>query len=177
MEKESDILDCLKKNQNIVVIYNSVEHEKAMIELHKAVSDAFKICMITIHKPFSSLIKKFQQENIDYSKYCFIDCISAKNSLVKDSKQCMYISSPTALTELALAMEKIKKKHKVDLIILDNISGFLLYNEEVAVLKFLHSMMTQIRKTDVKAIYSILKESKKEFIADLTLFADAIIKS
>ena len=93
--------------------------------------------------------------------------------VVQQSKQCLYVSSPTALTELALAMGKLRQ---TDLIILDNISSLLLYNKDAEVLKFLHGMMTKIRQTKTKAVYSILKESKKEFVADLTLFADAVIE-
>ena len=173
--KKTDILNELKKNQNVVLISSSRDHEKTMSELHKAVSKKFKkICMITVNKSFSTLIKKFQEEKIDYSNYCFIDCISKKNMIVQQSKQCIYVSSPTALTELALTIGKLRQ---IDLIILDNISSFLLYNEDAELLKFLHGMMTKIRQTKTKAVYSILKESKKEFVADLTLFADAVMES
>ncbi len=173
--KKTNILNQLKKDQNIVLISNSKEHEKAMIELHKAVSKKFKkICMITVNKSFSALIEKFQEQGIDYSNYFFIDCISKKNIIVKQSKQCLYVSSPAALTELSLAIGKLGQ---IDLIILDNISSLLLYNKDAEVLKFLHSMMTKIRQTKTKAVYSILKESKKEFLADIELFADAVIES
>ncbi len=175
MGKENNLLSQLKKNQNVVLISSSRDHEKTMSELHKAVSKKFKkICMITVNKSFSALIEKFQKQGIDYSNYYFIDCISKKNMIVEQSKQCLYVSSPTALTELALAMGKLRQ---VDLIILDNISSLLLYNKAAEVLKFLHSMMTKIRQTKTRAIYSILKESKKEFVADLTMFADAVVES
>ncbi len=175
MGKENSILSQLKKNQNVVLISSSRDHEKTMNGLHKTVSKKFKrICMITVNKSFSALIEKFQEQGIDYSNYYFIDCISEKNMIVSQSKQCLYVSSPTALTELALALGKLRQ---VDLIILDNISSLLLYNKDAEVLKFLHSMMTKIRQTKTKAVYSILQESKKEFVADLTLFADAVIES
>ncbi len=175
MGKENSILSQLKKNQNVVLISSSRDHEKTMSELHKAVSKKFKkICMITINTSFSALIEKFQKHGIYYSNYYFIDCISEKNIIVKQSKQCLYVSSPTALTELALAIGKLRQ---IDLIILDNISSLLLYNKDAEVLKFLHGMMTKIRQTKTKAIYSILRESKKEFLADIELFADAVVES
>ncbi len=178
LTKENNILSNLDKDQNIVLICNSKENEKVMIDLHKAVSKKFKkICMITISKSFSNLIKEFKKQGIDYSNYCFIDCISAENSKVKDSKQCIYVPSPVALTELAISIDKMRKIHRVNLIILDNISSFLIYNKELPILRFLHAMMIKIRKTDIKAIYSILQEGRKSFIADLTLFADAVIES
>ncbi len=175
MGKKTNILNQLKKDQNIVVICNSKKHEKTMIKLHKAVSKKFKkIGMITVNKSFSALIEKFQEQGIDYSNYYFIDCISEKNMIVSQSKQCLYVSSPTALTELSLSVGKLRQ---IDLIILDNISSLLLYNKDAEILKFLHGMMTKIRQIKTKAIYSILKESKKEFLADIELFADAVVES
>jgi KaiC/GvpD/RAD55 family RecA-like ATPase len=177
LAKTSDILSSLDKNPNTVVICNSRKHERMVIDLHKAVAKKFrKICMITIHEPFPILIKTLQEEKIDSSRYCFIDCISAEHSVVKDSKQCMYVSSPAALTELAIAIEKTRKKHNMDLIIFDSISALLVFNAETAVLRFLNFMVSRVRKTDTKAIYSILQETRKEFLADLTLFADAVIE-
>jgi len=177
VNKKNSILDQLNRNQNIVVICNSEYYEKTMIDLHKAVSKKFKICMITIHKSFPALIKKFKEQGIDYSNYCFIDCISVENSKVKDSEQCIYTPSPVALTELAIAVTKMRQMHKTDLIILDNISSMLIYNKEPTVLRFLNFMMAKVRKAETKAIYLILKESRKEIVADLTLFADAVIES
>jgi len=177
MNKENNILANLENSQNIVLLYNSKDNEKLMYDLHRAVSKKFKkICLVTIHQPFSTIIKKFEKEKIDSSNYCFIDCISAKNKKVKDTEQCLYIPSPSALTQLSLAITKVQE-HNVDLIILDNISSLLVYNKEASILKFLHALTTKIRETKTKVIYSILKESRKEFIADLTLFSDAVIES
>ena len=165
------------QDQNTVVICNSKNHERIMTELHKTVSKKFKkICMVTIHKPFPTLIKKFQEEKIDYSNYCFIDCISAENRMDDAIDQCIYISSPVALTELAVAIEKMIDRFGTDLIILDNISSLLIYNQESAVLRFLHHVMTRVRKTDMKAIYSILQEGRKGFMEEMTLFADTMIE-
>jgi archaellum biogenesis ATPase FlaH len=150
-----------------------------MIGLHRTISKEFrKICVVTVHNPFPVLVRKFQEEGINCSNYRFIDCISAKNMAVKDSEQCIYISSPLALTELAIAMEKIRTTHQMDLLILDNISSLLVYNNESAVLRFLHAMMTKLRRANVTTICPILEEEGKreEFMADLSLFADAVTK-
>ena len=173
MSKENNILSCLKENQNIIVVCKGIGHTKAMIDFHKEISKNFKkICMLTINEPSSNLIQKFQKANMDYSNYFFIDCISAKETRVEDSKQFLYVSSPSALTELALAMGKIREE--VDLMILDNISSLLIYNNPVVMQKFLHSIMTKIRQTNTKALYFILEEDKK-LVDVLSLFADAVI--
>ncbi len=173
---KKNILAQLNKNQNVVVICQGSDYTKKITNLYKEVSKKFKkICLVTIRKSSAALINEFEKQHINYSNYYFIDCLSVKST--KEPEQRLYISSPTALTELALAIQKVRSKHKVDLIILDNISSLLVYNQELMVLKFLHSIMTKIRKTNTKAIYPVLQESKKEFIADLSMFADAVIKA
>lgn len=175
---KENILSCLKKNQNVVVVSNSQNHEQTMIDLHKAMSKKFKrICMVTIHKAFSILIKKFQEEGIDYSNYYFIDCISEGLTKVKDSKQCIYVPSPAAMTKLSITIEEVRKTHGIDLMIFDNISSLLIYNDKIAVLQFLNFIMTKTRQTNTKAIYSILQKDMKESMEDISLFADAVIES
>jgi hypothetical protein len=177
MAEKDNILSYLGKNQNIVLTCNSRDYEERMIDLHKAVSGKFKkICLITVRKSFDDLIKEFKEQGVDYSNYCFIDCISAELIKVRDTKQCIYIPSPVALTELAISINKMRTMHRIDLIILDNISSFLIYNQELPILRFLHAMMIKIRKTDIKSIYSILQGGRKSLIADLTLFADKVVE-
>ncbi len=176
MDPKNNILNCLKKNQNVVVVSKSLNYEQTMIGLHKAVSKEFKkICMVTLNKPSSALVKKFQEEGIDYSNYYFIDCVPSKEK-VRESEQYTYVSSPSALTELMLAIDKVKKTHQIDLIILDNLSSLLIYNKDMIVLKFLHSLMTGIRQTNTKVIYSILPKDMKGSMEDISLFADAVIE-
>ena len=177
MDAKNNIMGCLSKNQNVVVVSKSLNYEQTMMDMHKAVSKEFKkICMVTLNKPSSALVKKFQEEGIDYSNYCFIDCVPSKEK-VGESKQDTYVSSPSSLTELMLTIDKIKKIHQIDLMILDNISSLLIYNKDVIVLKFLHSLMTRIRQTDTKVIYSILQKDMKGPMEDISLFADAVIKA
>jgi KaiC/GvpD/RAD55 family RecA-like ATPase len=176
LAKTNEILSKLDKSQNTVVVCDSQHQAKMMIDLHKAVSKKFrKICMVTIHKSFSSLMNTFKENRIDTSKYCFVDCVSTEQSETNDEDQCIQISSPVALTELAIAIEKMREKHRMDMIIFDNISAMLIYNDELTVLRFLHYMMIKVRKTDTKAVYSVLQENRKEFMADVSLFADAVI--
>ncbi|MBW2965956.1 hypothetical protein KY342_02515, partial [Candidatus Woesearchaeota archaeon] len=136
-----------------------------------AVSNEFKgILAILTHKSASTLASEFKKNNIDDSNYCFIDFVEEDNK----PKKCFTIPCLSALTELALKIEKIKKAHKIDLIILDNVSTMIIYNDNVTILKFLHNMMIKTRKKSGKAIYSILKEGNEKLIADISLFADEI---
>ena len=177
MVSENKILPQLDNTQSIVVVCKGRDYAKLMIGCYKEISKDFKkICLVALNKPFHDLIKDFQKEGLDCSNYYFVDCLSAKDTRLKESEQCLYVSSPSALTELALAIEKIRKTYQIDLMILDNISSLLIYNEEVTTLRFLHSTMTKLRQTNTKSVYCILQKDMKGPMEDLSLFADAVIE-
>jgi len=176
MDKKPIILQQLNTKQNIVMIIKSKDYSKVLTDLNKQISKKFeRICLVATSKPYKNLIKQLQDEGIDHTKYYFIDCCS-KKSEVNESEQCTYISSPQNLTQLAIAIAKTIKNKHVDLIILDSISGLLLYNDAVEVTKFLNNIMANLRSNHTKGIYTLLQEDLKGFLKTIFLSADAVIE-
>jgi len=177
MDKKSIILQQLSTKQNIVMIIKGKDYSKVLIDLNKEISKEFeRICLVATSKPYKILIKQLQDEGIDHTKYYFIDCCSKKDE-VNESEQCTYISSPQNLMQLSIAMAKTIKNKHIDLVILDSISGLLLYNNEVAVTKFLNNIMASLRSNHTKGVYTLLQEDLKGFLKTIFLSADAVIES
>jgi len=173
---KQNLLQKIKENRNTVIISKSLQQAQVAIDLHKVLSKKFKkIGVVMLHKSSSALLEELEKAKVNCSNYCFIDCESKRDA--GGIKECLHVSSPAALTELALSIEKMKKNYQPNLLILDNISSLLIYNNEALVLKFLHSVMQKVRQTKSRAVYLILEEGKKSFISDLSLFADMIIES
>ena len=167
----------LNKNQNIILSCTNRTYAKICKGLHKSLPKKLKkICVVTTNKSSDALIKQFQEWKIDPDKYYFIDCVSAKLQHTKELKNCAYIRSPQYLTGLSIAIPQILKNKKIEVMVLDNISTLLLYNNELAVTKFLHHNITQIKSTNVKAIYLIMAEDLQKIVKTVSLFADAIIE-
>ena len=176
MNEENDIINQLNKNQNIVIAYKSQDYPKNITNLYKTLFKKFKkICIITISKSCGDLIKKLQGEGIDTTNCLFVDCVPKKNKKAETSKQCISLQGPTALTELALTISEIRKK-PIDLIILDNLSSLLVYNDNLTVLKFLNGVVTKAQGTKTKEVYVILQKDMEGTMADISLFIDKIIK-
>lgn len=174
---DQEILKKITQNQNTVLVYKGQNYQYEIINIHQALSTVFQNTLtITINYPTTTLIKKLQQKGINTNNYHFIDAVTTKGTTSKETKQTTYISSPTALTELAIAINKTIQTTKPQLMILDNISTMIMYNKAVVVAKFLHSIMTKIRKTDTKAIYPILKKDMEGTMLELQMFADTIIE-
>jgi len=162
-----------KKNQNVVFLCRDVNPIDFTIEFLKSIPKKSKVLYITVNKSCSVLTDKFKSEGIDYSKWSFIDCISSSLFMTgKTSSQCQHLSSPTALVDLAMAIDD--KLKEVDFIVFDNISGLLVYNGDVPTLQLLNSLMSKVRQTKAKVAYLLFHDTGKEVMEDLALFADKV---
>lgn len=170
----SKLISTLGKNQNLVLVCKNKTTDELTLELCKNSPKKFKnICVVTVNRPFPILLDKLKENKIDTTNFQFIDCISANYMEQIPSKQCTYISSPRALTELAITLGHMSRD--VDLVIIDNISGLSFYNGEVLTLRFLNSLVIKFRKTNTKSIFLIISEANKDTLANLSLFADKIV--
>lgn len=175
MKSKNNLIKTIEKNQTTIMVCKTISHEDALMSLCKSLKKKFKrTCIVNANTPYSTLIEKLKEKNIDYSKFYFVDCVSSSFLKQVRSNQCTFISSPHALTELAIALSNLPKE--IDLVILDSFSGLAFYNDEQPTLRFLNSVTSRFRKKTLKAVYFVVGETKKEILADLSLFADNIVE-
>ncbi len=168
-----NILDIFKKNKNVVFLCRDSEPVDFTVHFLKSLPAKTKVLYVTVNKSYSVLADKFKSEGIDFSKWFFIDCISSSLFMTeKPSSNCLYLSSPSALVDLAMAIDD--KMDNTSVIIIDNISGLLVYDGNVPVMQFLNSLMSKVRRTEVKAAYLLFHDTNKEIMEDLSLFADRV---
>jgi KaiC/GvpD/RAD55 family RecA-like ATPase len=162
-----------KKNQNVVFLCRESDPITFTLNFLKTIPKNSKVLYVTTNKSFPILSSKFQSEKIDFSKWFFIDCISSSLMMAeKSSKQCVYLTSPESLVDLAMEIDG--KLTEFDIIIFDNVSGLLTYNGNVATLQFLNSLMAKVRQAKNKAVYLLFHDTNKEVMEDLSLFADKV---
>ena len=170
----SKLISTLGKNKNLVLVCKNKKTEKVTMELCKHSLKKFKnVCVVTVNRPYSDFLEYFKKNKIDASRFKFIDCISANYLQKVPSSKCTYISSPRALTELAIELGR--ESVEMDLVILDNVSNLSFYNGEVLSLRFLNSLTMKFRKIKTKSLFLISSAANKETLANLGLFADKVI--
>jgi cystathionine beta-lyase/cystathionine gamma-synthase len=168
----ADVFQSIKKNSNVVVVLSSKGKSTA---IYKTAAKKFKrVLVITILHSCSRLVKEFEKHHVNCSNFFFLDLSGEALPKEEQSKQCIYIESPTALTATCITMNKIQKKFKPNLIIFDNISSLLIHNKPVTVLKFLNEIMLKVRESKHNALYFMLKGNKK-MLENIGLFADDIV--
>ena len=165
-------------NNNILLVTTTKDKyrealERACLEIEKS---ANKIGYITINRPYSALMETFSRCNINKSKFYFVDAITATVQAPQAVDNCLFVSSPTALTDLGLAFSSMLSEKKCDVILFDTISTLIIYQDLASVLKFVHNLVTKVRVMNKKAILIALRDDGETLIKDLNMFVDKIIE-
>ena len=132
---------------------------------------------VTLNKGFKPMSASLNEEGVDVSRLYFIDGITrTENSEIKD-KNCTFISSPHALTELSLAITTATNTGIFDFLFFDSINTLLIYNDLKTTQKFAHYVITKMREANLGGIiFSLDEESGKNVIPAITQFCDDCIK-
>lgn len=135
------------------------------------------ICYISTNKPYTTLLKNFEKQNINTNNFHFIDCVTKSASGVEAGGKVVYVSSPKALTELNIAIKKALEKCKPKIAIFDSLSTLLIYEDASVVTRFVHSMISTFRSFKSKSFLIALKDDMKtELVKDLSMFVDKVVE-
>ena len=172
-----DIIKELQKNEVLVLLFEEDYQNNLLRVVKKAEAASKKICYITLTKPYYHLVKFFKQNDINVEKFAFIDGVTSTVRKADSSENCRFIPAPNALTELNLMIAKECKEYMPDLLIFDSLSSLLIYEKEPVLLRFVHTIVNELRMNNVKSIFTLLKEDyDSRAIKDISLFVDKIIK-
>lgn len=135
---------------------------------------------ITVNQPYKAIDRILRERRIETDKLFFVDCIT-KTATEKAEKadNCLYISSPSALTEIGIAiteaLEKLRGENKF--VFIDSLGTFLIYNSSGSISKFSHFLITKISILGVDGIFMFVeKEMDEKLIAELESFSQKTIK-
>ncbi len=120
---------------------------------------------VSITKPVTEV-----KENLIY-----VDAITATKKVPPLIQDCIFVSSPDALTELRLAIKSLYLEKNCEIVILDNISSMKEYNDIGELTGFLNSIILMARENDKKLVLLVKKDSN-DLINDLRMFSDLVLQ-
>jgi len=170
------------KEQDIVLLISKPEnYSKLILNLLNFFLVKMKLfgVYVTINKPFDSLRTWLEKNGIDVDKLFFIDAVTrtvSEKSML--TEKCLFISSPTNLTDLSISLTQILENPKPEkkFILIDSLSTLLVYNSSETVLQFVHFISSRIRMTRILGVFLCLEEEKsKKVISSLSQFCDKVI--
>ena len=133
---------------------------------------------VTLNRPYASLIKILEKNNVKTDKLFFLDCITKTLGAEKEEKQCLFLENPQNLTNIAIAIDEIVKAipSKNKSLFFDTMSTLLIYNKTGTVSKFLHFLTGKIRVLNLNGVLlSTEKELDPELADQLDQFVDKTI--
>jgi len=165
-------------NDVLLFLISNQEYSEKVREIAGASIKAFrKVCYISLNKPFETLFSSFRSNNIDAGKMIFIDCVTTGGRSPANGPKVFFVSSPNALTDLSISINKVIDEEKIDAIIFDSLSTLLVYQQPSMVIKFSHSIISKLRAAKVKGVFTCLKEDiRGELVKDLSMFVDKIVE-
>ena len=176
MRAEPNIKEILTKNEIIGLVTPDMEYEEILIKLLGIMSgDYNKILYISIAKPYESLIKSFERDEIDINKFYFIDCVTGTEKDVQSTGNCTFISSPRALDEIQTTIIDVLKNQKIDITLIDSAAHLSTYYEHTDVLQFMHRLMAELLVANCKGILPFPKESADSLRRSIEMFTDTTI--
>ncbi len=171
-----DIGSTIKNNSISVVVMPNTSYNETLKDIVSAALEKHgSLCYISLNKPYNSVMTYLKNKGVDSENIIFIDAVTKKTE--SDSDQVIYVSSPTALTEINITMNKVLEAGGIKAVLIDSISTLLLYTEESVVLKFVHSIVSKMRSDKNDCIMAAIEdESTRELIDDMSMFVDDILE-
>ena len=166
----------IKKNQITVFVIPSKSYQNKIGEISKALADLKKkVCYVSLNKPYKSIRDRLKEAGTSAEDFYFVDAVSSKVGSVESTEKVVFVSSPRALTELNIAITKCLGLWKPDVVLFDSLSTLLVYEGASSVLRFVHSVASNLRVKGKSCVFTVLKEDlQNELSKDLGMFADSI---
>jgi hypothetical protein len=171
-----DLNETIKGNQIIVFVIRSKDYSKRLESITRAAIDIKKeLCYISLNKPYQVLEANLKNAGVPTENIYFVDAVSSKVGSAKAVEGVIFVSSPQALTELSIAINKCLGFQETGAALFDSLSTLLVYEEVSSVVKFVHSVISTLRVKGKSCIFTMLKEDlKEELVKDMGMFADKI---
>lgn len=139
----------------------------------------YGVVYITVNKPFSELLEKFEQEGIDTKKIFIIDAVTPRKlANGTRAENAVFIGSPKELTNISITTTStIKNLKTAKVLIFDSVSTLLFYNNFETVKDFIHFISDKMKELKITFAMICIKDMTDEaVITQLSSFADDVIE-
>ncbi len=132
---------------------------------------------VTINRSYKTLMNEFDPKISE--RLMFVDMVTEETGGEKKGSNCIYLHSPTSLTDLAItldtAMNSIEAEEKF--VIIDSVSALLIYNSPQVVEKFAHFIANKLRRWEAAGILvAFSKELDEKMKSVLSQFCDEVVE-
>lgn len=169
------MINKMGKSKSALIIVPEKDYNKTIATITKEISTQ-NVCYITLNKTCQSLSEILKKQKVHTKNIKFIDCISKSLQDVKDTKDCTFISSPEAITELSIVIGT-HLKYDFDYIIIDSMTNMLTYTNADTIKKFMKSLIIKMNGKKCKLIiFALDLPEHQELLKSVSTFVETTIK-
>lgn len=119
------------------------------------------VCYTTINKGVDALLDVLAKNKIKKDNFFFIDAVT--KTILEPRKQvnCVFVSSPSAITELGLEISKCIEQ-KFPVIIIDSLSTLSIYHPVDTLSHFVHHLINKTRTSGKTSLLFMISDKDKE---------------
>lgn len=165
-------------NSSVTLVIPNEVYIKTITDIAKQLSLNYsRILYVSLNKIYMPLVKALQANNVDISKFFFIDGIT-KTAIADpgDIPNCYFVSGPDKITELGIAIQKVVTLQKSEVLLFDSLSTLLVYKNVQIVKQFVHSIVGQVSASNCVVLTTCLEGNiENDLIKDLSMFVDNIV--
>lgn len=132
--------------------------------------------IININEPSDSFYNKLKGIGVQKHNLTFIDNISRNSNEMKNLENCIFVNQPNSLVKLSSVISEVIEKRKVDFLLIDSISTFLMYNDETSVKQFLYYIINKLKMHEIAGFFLSTNDSQfKNLNTTITQITDRTI--
>jgi hypothetical protein len=166
----------VKTNRILLFITSSSDAQENLIRALSQVQKYGKrLGYISIQDSIENVTEKFKKKKLMIDKFYFVDTITATKKVPPAADNCIFISSPSSLTELRVAFAYLFRDKNRELVFFDRITGLINYFDIYTLMRFIHELITLAHSFSGKLVLFAYAEDSQSLIKDITMFADTVI--
>ena len=176
---QTDLIKEIAKNKFLLILLEEKEYAKKLQEIMRSAEKTrTKICYVCLSKPYKDVMEDIRRQGFNVKDFFFVDVLSSHYKEQEPSDNCIFVSSPTNLAAVRVAIKKAVEDEKCSVILFDTISTLLIYQETSSIVKFTHCILTDEKQEQAKKLFIVIKggaipgKDNKTLVKDLSMFAD-----
>lgn len=150
------------KRRKELVLLPFQSYNEMVLDVTKELSEDYgKVCYITLNKTFRAMLKLLAYRKANMEKFYFVDSISPGVLKQDPSRRCVFVDSLDNLEGFAEKILSIIREQKLEAVVFDSLSSFLVYKSDEEVTRFMDYLVPFLEQLEVSMTFIALSEDGK----------------
>jgi|SRR3989338_4835287 len=173
--KDTALKDIIKENNSVLFIFSDKNYNELLINKVKEIVNNDKVCYATLNKGRDAIVASLKKNKIKSDNFFFVDSITETVVDIKNTKDCIYVSSPNALEEIDSAIDKAVEKQNPKFIIFDSLNSLKIYHKNNMILNFIKDLIDKTKEINLHLILIACQDKESDLCKKLLMFVNKVV--